>query len=42
MVEKEALRIFAVGFSGVFLTLLLLALVIYAFGALLRLFGKRG
>lgn len=39
--EKEALKIFAVGFSGVFLTLILLALVVYAFGAVSRLFKKR-
>ncbi len=40
MVGKEALRIFVVGFSGVFLTLALLAIVVYVFGLVSRLVSK--
>lgn len=38
---SEALRIFLIGFPGVFLTLLLLCLSIYALGALVRLWEKK-
>lgn len=40
MIGKEAFKIFAVGFSGVFLTLALLAIVVYAFGLVARLISK--
>lgn len=40
-VWKEALRIFSVGFPGVFLTLSLLCLSIYALSALVRLLERK-
>ena len=41
MMWKEALRIFGIGFPGVFLTLALLCLSVYALSALVRLWEKR-
>lgn len=39
---KEALKIFAVGFPGVILTLAFMAFVIYLVGRLVTVFEKRG
>jgi len=40
-VWKEALRIFLVGFPGVFLTLTLLCFSVYALSGLIRLWEKK-
>lgn len=39
---KEALKIFAVGFPGVILTLIFMAFVIYLVGRLITMFEKKG